>query len=467
MLKRLFSLSFFILFLSSFTISAQSLAEQIEKLMQDLPEGSDVGISIYDLTDQRYIYNYREKKLCRPASTQKLLTGITALDLPQADLPFTTEVWTNGEIKEGTLNGDLYIIGDFDPEFDEQSMQALVDQIKSFPINNITGKVYGDVSIKDSLYWGSGWAWDDTPNAFQPHLSPLMYCKGVVTYSLTPSAAGNVATVSCFPRSSFYQIENNTKSHTPNAGSFELTRDWMNGDNTLLIKGNVPSKIQGKINLHHPESFFIHALVEKLLQNGIHCKGEYAFNDFNVTTTSTKIASWSTSMSKVLKEMMKESDNLNAEALLNRIARQSTGKTQGTTKDGLEAIKQLIKKIGLNPSDYRLADGCGLSNYNYITPELLVAFLRYAYSNTELFQKLYKSLPIAGIDGTLSYRMGKTKAFKNVHAKTGAISGIYTLAGYLKANNGHQIAFAIMNQNALAGKKPRSFQNEVCTILCE
>ena len=466
MLRKLISFSFLWIYLC-LPLQAQKLAEQIEGLLHDLPKGSEVGISIYDLTDKKQLYQYRQEKLCRPASTQKLLTGITALDLPQADEPFLTEIWTNGEIKRDTLYGDLYIIGAFDPEFNEESMNALVRQVMDYPIRAIKGKIYGDTSIKDSLYWGSGWAWDDTPNAFQPHLSPLMYCKGVVTYTVTPSSAGNPGSVLCTPKSSFYKLKNSSKSHTPQAGKFRFTRDWMHNDNTLLISGNIASTQHGKINLYQPEVFFIYSFVEKLLQNGVSTSGAFSFNEFTKTSSAKRLAQWSTPMSKVLKEMMKESDNLNAEAMLNRIARQTTGEKKGTTKDGLAAIKRTIEKVGLNPSDYRLADGSGLSNYNYVSPELLVAFLRYAHSNTRIFKKLYESLPIAGIDGTLSYRMGDGKTFKNVRAKTGAISGIYTLAGYLKAKNGHIIAFAIMNQNALGGKKPRSFQNEVCRILCE
>ncbi len=466
MFIRFFSFALTVICLS-LPLSAQKLADQISKLMQDLPHGSEVGLCIYDLTEQKTLYNYREDKLSRPASTQKLLTAITALDQPQANAPFITEVWTDGEIKGDTLKGNLFVIGGFDPEFDELSMDGLIQQIREFPIQAITGKIYGDVSMKDSIYWGSGWAWDDTPNAFQPHLSPLMYCKGVVSYTVSPAVAGEKATVQCTPQSSFYSIQNNTQSNTPQAGDFLLTRDWMNNSNTLLIEGNVASKKQGKINLHHPEVYFIHSFVEKLLRSGVRCSGAYAFKTFDKQEEATKLAEFRTPFTKVLKEMMKESDNLNAEATFYRVAKQSSGKDRAETADGVTAIQQIIKKTGLDPANYRLADGSGLSNYNYISPELLVAFLKYAYADTEIFQNLYKSLPIAGIDGTLSYRMGKGKTFKNVHAKTGAISGIYTLAGYLKAKNGHEIAFAIMNQNALGGKKPRSFQNEVCRILCE
>ena len=143
-----------------------------------LPEASEVGISVYDLTAKKSLYTYRDTKLSRPASTMKLLTAITALSRPDADNPFRTEVWHDGVIEHDTLQGNLYVVGGFDPEFDSLMMDSLIEEVITFPFSVINGQVYGDVSMKDSLYWGSGWAWDDTPAGYQPYLSPLMFCKG-------------------------------------------------------------------------------------------------------------------------------------------------------------------------------------------------------------------------------------------------------------------------------------------------
>ena len=92
-------------------------------------------------------------------------------------------------------------------------------------------------------------------------------------------------------------------------------------------------------------------------------------------------------------------------------------------------------------------------------------FLKYAYSQTEVFQMLYKSLPVGGVDGTLKFRMKGTPAFRNVHAKTGSFTAINALAGYLKMKNGHEVAFAIMNQNVLSAAKARAFQDKVCEVI--
>ena len=125
-----------------------------------------------------------------------------------------------------------------------------------------------------------------------------------------------------------------------------------------------------------------------------------------------------------------------------------------------------VKQLGLRPGHYKLADGCGLSHYDYLSPELLTAFLTYAYNRTDVFQKLYKALPVGGVDGTLKYRMqAGTPSHRNVHAKTGSYTAVNCLAGYLKAENGHWVAFAIMNQNVLSGRKARKFQDAVCDAL--
>ena len=225
------------------------VSSKIDYLIKGLPAGSEVGISVFDLTAKKPVYTYRDTKLCRPASTMKLLTTITALSRPDADEPFRTEVWYKGIIEQDTLRGDLYVIGGFDPEFDDQSLDTLVDKVITYPFSAIDGRVYGDISMKDSLYWGHGWAWDDTPAAYQPYLSPLMYHKGMVTVTVTPSVErGEAASVVCDPASSYYTLTNTTRTRTPSAGKFELTRGWLENKNNLMVSGNVENRHSSDIH---------------------------------------------------------------------------------------------------------------------------------------------------------------------------------------------------------------------------
>lgn len=464
-----FSVFVILSILFSFELCAQtSFATSIDSLISTLPQESEVGIAVYDLTSNEMLYTFRDHKLARPASTMKLLTTITALSYLDVEKPFHTDVWTKGVIENDTLKGDLYVLGGFDPEFDDEAMNALLGEISTLPFKVITGKVYGDISMKDSLYWGAGWLWDDNPEAFQPYLSPLMFNKGMITVGVTPANSKGVAPqVAITPKSTYYTVNNSAKTRTPSAGAFNITRDWMNNKNEILINGNLAQAQSRDLNVYGSSDFFMHTFLERLQANNISVLGGYDYKTFHRDSLSTKIATYHTSFQKVIDQTLKESDNLNAEALLYRIAAKTTSKKHVSAKDGLQAVNRLIKQIGLNPSDYKIADGSGLSNYNYISPALLVELLKYAYANTNIFGRLYKALPTAGIEGTVKHRMKPGKAFKNVHAKTGSYTGINALAGYAKAANGHYLAFAIMNQNILSGRKARIFQDQLCEIMCQ
>lgn len=446
----------------------QASFSQIDSLIAKmLPEGSSVGIAVYDLTAGRTLYTHQAEKLSRPASTMKLLTAITALSRPEADEPFRTEVWHDGVIERDTLKGNLYVVGGFDPEFDDEAMDSLVSQVVSSSFSVVEGQVYGDVSMKDSLYWGSGWAWDDTPAAYQPYLSPLMFCKGTVEVTVLPAALqGDKAVVLCHPRSSYYELDNQARTRVPGAGRLTVTRNWLSNGNRLLVSGNVTGVRKETLNLFDSSAFFIHTFLERLLARGVTVSSTYAYAALPADSGKVaRLACWETSIQQVLNQLMKESDNLNAEALLCRLGAQASEKKQVAAEDGIVEIMKLIRRLGKNPNQYKIADGCGLSNYNYLSPALLVDFLKYAYSHTEVFRKLYKSLPVGGVDGTLKHRMKKAPAFRNVHAKTGSFTAINTLAGYLRQKNGHEVAFAIMNQNILSAARARAFQDKVCEVL--
>lgn len=170
-------------------------------------------------------------------------------------------------------------------------------------------------------------------------------------------------------------------------------------------------------------------------------------------------------LDEVLQQMMKESDNLFAEATYYQVAT-STGKHPATAKDAQEVERALFEKAGLNGERYRLADGSGLSLYNYLSAEAQVTLLRYVWQHPDIYDHLLPSLPIAGVDGTLKSRMIDTAAQGNVRAKTGTVTGVSALAGYLTAPNGHRLAFSIINQGLKRAAQGRSFQDRLCEALC-
>ena len=443
------------------------LVHQLDSLVQTkMPQGGMVGVSVFDLNDNQPLYAYQADKLCRPASTQKLITAITALNQPRAQEPFRTEVWYKGEIANDTLRGDIYIIGGMDPELMETALDTLVDLTAAFPFHVITGQVYGDVSMRDSLYWGKGWIWDDNPESFQPYLSPLMLNKGFVKVTAIPTNSGEPARLEVKPASTYFNIINETKTKTSSAGKFTVMRDWMNNANEITVSGNITARRVEEINVYSSQDFFMHTFLERLGVKFTLMQPWYSFAELQKDSTCQLIAVYETSVQKVLKQMMKESDNLNAEAMFTRLGIQASGNTHVSADESLEAVQALVRALGLNPDDYRFADGCGLSMYDYVSPELLVALLRYAYNHDNIFPHLFRSLPVAGVDGTLKNRMRKgSPAYQRVHAKTGSYTGINTLAGYLETNSKRYLAFAIMCQNQIKASEARALKDAICELL--
>ena len=178
------------------------------------------------------------------------------------------------------------------------------------------------------------------------------------------------------------------------------------------------------------------------------------------------VASRSHSLAELLVPMMKESDNLYAESLFYQLAI-AGGSRSATGKQAANQVKRMIQKVALRPNDYKVADGSGLSLYNYVSAELEVRLLRYAWRHKEIYDLLLPSLPIAGLDGTLKSRMYPGPAAGNVQAKTGTLTGISSLAGYCTASNGHRLAFCIINQGIMRMADGRGFQDRVCRALCE
>lgn len=225
---------------------------------------------------------------------------------------------------------------------------------------------------------------------------------------------------------------------------------WDDNDTPLT-----PLYLQGK-------DTFESAFEALLLESGIGVSGQFRMGQ--LPSSAQLLATRSHSIDQVLIPMMKKSDNHFAESLYYQIAALSR-KPFASRLEAEAEYQSFTRRLGLDPKHYQFADGSGLSLYNYVTPELLVQTLRYAYQNKGLYNHLLSSLPIMGRDGTLQNRGRGTTAQDKVQAKTGTVEGVSSLAGYALAANGHQLCFAIINQGLLKASTARQFQDRVCRAL--
>ena len=364
----------------------QSLQVRLDSITGEakMLQTSQMGLLVYDLTDDSVLYARDERQNLRPASTMKLLTAITALDRLGHDCEFRTRLCYTGTISgDSTLTGDIYMIGGMDPKISKDDLRTLASAIREAGIDTIRGMLYADRTMKDADLYGEGWCWDDD-NAM---LSPLVYQRK---------------------------------------------------DNMLRV------------------------MIDVMKEEGIVLLGQTG--DKVCPKGARTLYELTRPLVDVLRPMMKQSNNLYAESVYYQIGL-SQGKPS-TAKKAKAVEEVLLKKMGLGDAIHRFADGSGLSLYNYVSAEIEVAFLRYAYARKEIYDVLYDVLPIAAVDGTIDKRMAGTPAAGNVRAKTGTLSGVSSLSGYCTAPNGHVLCFAIMNQGVMRTAVAKAMQDKLCVAIC-
>lgn len=364
----------------------QNVQARLDTLMQDpLLETTQLGLMVYDLTADSVLYRHGERQLMRPASTMKLVTAVTAIDVLGGNYQYRTTLRYKGTVKDSVLTGDLYCVGCLDPMFDDDSMNAFVESVRALGIDSIHGQLVAVDGFKDADLLGEGWCWDDD----NPQLSPLLVSRKNEFMSVFSQRLREVGIVVDAP----------------------------------CTTGVLPKETLTLCSVNH-------------------------------------------SLRDILYPMLKDSDNLYAESVFYQIAA-SQGARPAKAAHARQIEKKELAKAGVRNVQYRIADGSGLSLYNYVTSELLTRLLVYAYRNTNIFMHLYPSLPVSGQDGTLKKRMTEPVTNGRVKAKTGTLSGISSLAGYLTAANNHVLAFCIINQGVMKHADGRGFQDRVCRALCE
>lgn len=460
----------FLLFFFNGNFFSQTLSEKIENVLKDsLFTVSQISINVYDLTNGKYIYRKNPDLVLRPASNMKLLTTAASLLYLGPKENFNTAFLYSDEIEDSILNGNIFVKGGFDPLFDVGDFDPVITKIKELGIKKINGNIYADVSNIDSLYFGKGWMWDDNPESYMPYLSSLNINKNSVKIFYQPGKVGEKSLLNFEPVTNYYSFENNLITTDEDTSNIKITRDWLIGTNHIIIEGDISYKHKldsVSVNLTQPPFYFLELFSESLNKNEIELNGipglAVAKNIFDTLAVVQR------SIIEVINETNKESCNLCAEMLLRKLSEEYF-RGSASAEKGLRLIDSLMIKLGYNPKTFVFADGSGLSHYNLINASLLIDLLKYFYiSEPELYSLLYQSLPVAGIDGTLEKRMRYGKAYNNVRAKTGTISGVSTLSGYLKNSSSNMLAFSIFIQNySGSAKLARSIQDKICNILAE
>jgi D-alanyl-D-alanine carboxypeptidase/D-alanyl-D-alanine-endopeptidase (penicillin-binding protein 4) len=424
-----------------------------------------IGLKVVSLDNGNVLYERDSRKLFHPASNMKLLTAATGLHMLGRDFQYTTHLYSDAQPAHGVIEGNIYVKGTGDPLLTTDDLDTIALALQEHGITSIRGDLVGDVSFFDSLYWGAGWMWDDEPDPDEAFITPLTVNDNSIELTVNAgNRVGDPTHIDIHPATSFMDVIN--VSVTSNDTLLPpLSVKRLNRKNTIVVQGRIsPRSIprQFPLSVWQPEMYFLDLLKSRLLDHGIALKGTARIGS---TEGSNQLATRIHTIDSVLYSMNKRSDNIAAENLLKTIAAKRKG-TPGSAAQGIEVMKEYLASIGIDTSAMILRDGSGVSWYNALSTDEIVTLLAKQYKDNQTFTTFYESLPIAGVDGTLEHRMMGTHAVKNVHAKTGTLTGNSALSGYVTSLDGKLLGFSMLC-NHFPGKMNvlRDVQDKILELL--
>lgn len=431
------------------------------------------GILIQPLSSTTTLYSRDAQKYFIPASNAKLLTTAAALQKLGADFRIKTSVYS-GE------NGSLYVAGRGDPSIAEAQLKSLAQQLKQRGISQVN-QLIGD----DSYFQGSAvnpnWEWEDAQAGYGAPINSLIFNQNAIDLLLSPQALGQPLKVTfAEPKlANQWQLQNNSVTVAQNESEFiEIGREFDRP--IILVSGQLKVGAEPEsayVAVVNPANNFLQYFQQALAAEGIPVKQALvasASRNLNQELATVE----SPPLAELVRETNRVSNNLYAEVLLRLLGKVTdkmplpqtlTGKMpvpqEDTGEMGLKELKTVLTQLGVNPNSYRLADGSGLSRHNLITPEALVQTLR-LMANSPAASIYRQSLPIPGEKGTLKNRFNVTPNRVILQAKTGTMSGVSALSGYIEVPNYEPLVFSIIvNQSDLSTAKMRSATDEIVLLL--
>jgi D-alanyl-D-alanine carboxypeptidase/D-alanyl-D-alanine-endopeptidase (penicillin-binding protein 4) len=443
------------------------------------------GVEVFDLTANKILFAMNGDKLFTSGSTTKLVTEGTALALLGQDYRFHTRVYYTGNISEdGTLDGDLVLVGSGDPNLSGRVLPddtldfaardhaytgllmgkavlgdplRVLKELASGVLMSGVGRIRGKVIVDASLF----------PSEVEPAthstISPVMFNDNVIDVTATSAASvGGPVAVEVSPALPYLKVINKVKTGKPDSElELQFTSDATeaDGSHTVVLEGNIPAgreTAQAAYKVRDPALFATQGFCAALRWAGILLEAPVAEGAEGTTPAANARRTLLTEhvsppFKEEVKLTLKVSQNLHAATtpyLLGAIL--GNGSADAFQK-GLGLERRFLTKAGLEPESVSQLDGEGGMGSAF-SPDFMVRYL--AYISRQPYGRLfYDSLAVLGRDGTLMETMPGSPASGHVHAKTGSyvVSNALTggvmvlgkgLAGYVDAANGHRLIFA-------------------------
>lgn len=460
--------------------SQGNIAEAVAQFCQssDLA-GATVTIDVVEVATGRQVAAFQPTTAAIPASTQKLITTAVALDQLGPDFRFTTRLLTTGTLVDGTLQGDLYIVGDGDPSLGSPYLAEVpgfsdlldrwLEAVRRAGIRRINGRVIGDASCLGTDGTGSGWPWNDLGNYYGAGALGLNLHENFYFLDfLQRSREGSRPLLQgARPQVQGLDWQNELRSGPPGSGdqAYIFAAPFSQqayvrgtipvGNRRFTIKGSVPD----------PPRFAARSLCQHLEDHNIPVAlAPETDRTLGPRQQAGKVIDQydSPPLRVLVARTNLRSNNLYAEALLRAVNRQAS--LPAFARSGTEVLTDWLTAAGIPTAGLRLEDGSGLAPRNFLPASTLTALLRYQ-AGTAAWRS---SLPVAGRTGNLKNFLRGTAAEGRLAAKSGSLAGVRAYAGYATRTDGTELAFAVLvNNYTLEGRALQRKMLRLLRAFCE
>jgi D-alanyl-D-alanine carboxypeptidase/D-alanyl-D-alanine-endopeptidase (penicillin-binding protein 4) len=455
-MKNIFLIALFIFFANAEAKSTPSFNAKLHALIKSVDSNISYSVIIADSKSKKILYQQNAKQNFLPASTLKLFTAFAGLNYLGSNYQYRTELLAedNKPPDNFTYQGNIILKFTGDPSLTIDDLDNLIKAISEKGIHKINGSLFIDDLKQDQVGWSVGTVLEDTKFCFSAPVTAIIINKNCVSAEATLMPDKKIKLSS--PETEFVNFDNRLNYSTAPALANLIAHE----NNQYLLTGHIADSMHLQMAIQNNRLFckkIISALLTKYqieMTQGIH---------FEKSPQSTvSIASHlSPPLSDLMTTMLKESDNLIANAIFKTIDHTTSNNNQSWSSNSLLVKKLIAKKLHINTSEISIADGSGASIYNLIKPIHLISLLNYLVDNHPNFLTM---LPHAGVDGTLKNRMTDPKI--EVYAKTGTETGISSLAGYLVTHNKRKLSFVIMINHGLHDRRTyKSLEDKICYLI--
>lgn len=446
------------------------LATKINAVMKDSRvQRAKSGVVVLDAKSGGLLYSRYGNRSVMPASNTKIVTAVAAMHTLGPSFQFKTEVIRRAPIVKGALQGPLYLKGYGDPTSRQGDYASLAKQVRRAGITRVTDRLILDTSYFDATRYNPGWSTSYAGDYYAAEISALTVApnpdldSGTVIINYQPGRRGKKAKITTTPAAAatYIKISNSTTTSAKGTSTtFSARRAY--GSNTIKLSGRVPlgrSTGHRLITVHRPELYAGAVFRAELAKAGVKVTGATRVGVTPAAGRHRVARDTSMALSNLLVPFLKLSNNMHAEALTKAMGTRKG--RPGNWKDGLGYTKAYLRQLGVPMTGVSLTDGSGLTRRNKLTPRALATTLQ-KVQREAWFGQFRRALPVAGnskrlVGGTLRTRMTHTKAANNARAKSGSLTGVTALSGYVNGADGRLYVFSMISN--YSGSTPRPVED--------